>query len=302
MKKIISLNLCIVMILLAAFAALPVSASESRAFKISVGDESFVSGSDASGSGWSYDPSKNSLTLDGYSGGPIVTSGDLAIYSKGTVVIDGSSSAISEKELCGIYVGGHLDLDVSGIMTINGSTAAAHVGAGIFASSAKIKTTSASTLTVTGGAGAHAIRGGRITLETRGLLTAVGGDGCAAMYFTEALSVNNGTSASFREGSGAAHAITYLSGAASTVASSVGMTFPSGNSTVVFSSKAVKYGDVNGDNEINSKDAVLLAQYLAEWDVTIIEENADVNLSGSITVSDAVLLAQYLAEWNVTLG
>ena len=33
--------------------------------------------------------------------------------------------------------------------------------------------------------------------------------------------------------------------------------------------KVIMPGDVNGDGEINTKDAVLLAQYLAKWDVTL---------------------------------
>lgn len=66
--------------------------------------------------------------------------------------------------------------------------------------------------------------------------------------------------------------------------------------------ESVIYGDLNGDGKITSSDAVILAQYLAEWSVTIDLKAADVNGDGEITSSDAVLLAQYLAEWNVTLG
>ena len=62
-------------------------------------------------------------------------------------------------------------------------------------------------------------------------------------------------------------------------------------------------GDLNGDESINAKDAVLLAQVLADW--TGIEYNesaADCNGDGSINAKDAVLLAQYLADWDVQLG
>ena len=62
------------------------------------------------------------------------------------------------------------------------------------------------------------------------------------------------------------------------------------------------YGDLNGDTKVDIKDAVLLAQYLAKWDVTIDKTAADCNGDGEINIKDAVLLAQYLAKWDVTLG
>ncbi len=61
-------------------------------------------------------------------------------------------------------------------------------------------------------------------------------------------------------------------------------------------------GDINRDDVINTKDAVLLAQYLAKWDVEIDELAADCNADGVINTKDAVLLSQYLAKWDVTLG
>ena len=61
-------------------------------------------------------------------------------------------------------------------------------------------------------------------------------------------------------------------------------------------------GDVNSDGEIDINDAVLLAQFLAEWPVTVDEYAADCNADGSVSIDDAVLLAQFLAEWPVTLG
>ena len=61
-------------------------------------------------------------------------------------------------------------------------------------------------------------------------------------------------------------------------------------------------GDVNFDGEINAIDAVLLAQYIANWDVTVDKDTADCNGDGTINATDAVLLAQYLAGWDVTLG
>ena len=61
-------------------------------------------------------------------------------------------------------------------------------------------------------------------------------------------------------------------------------------------------GDLNDDGDVNSIDAVLLAQHLANWDVQFNENAADCNGDGEINSIDAVLLAQFLAGWDVTLG
>ncbi|MBR3966144.1 MAG: peptidoglycan DD-metalloendopeptidase family protein [Clostridia bacterium] len=63
-----------------------------------------------------------------------------------------------------------------------------------------------------------------------------------------------------------------------------------------------KLGDANGDIEIDTKDAVLLAQHLAGWKVDVDLDGADCNGDGEVDTKDAVLLAQYLAGWKVTLG
>lgn len=61
-------------------------------------------------------------------------------------------------------------------------------------------------------------------------------------------------------------------------------------------------GDLNDDSVVDIRDAVLLAQYLAEWDVSINTGAADCNGDGAVDIRDAVLLAQYLAEWDVELS
>lgn len=61
-------------------------------------------------------------------------------------------------------------------------------------------------------------------------------------------------------------------------------------------------GDLNGDGTVNGKDGVLLAQYLADWDVSIDIAAADVNGDGTVNGKDGILLAQYLADWDVVLG
>ena len=45
-----------------------------------------------------------------------------------------------------------------------------------------------------------------------------------------------------------------------------------------------------------------LLQYLAEWDVEIVEEAADTNGDGVVNGRDSGLLLQYLADWDVVLG
>ncbi len=61
-------------------------------------------------------------------------------------------------------------------------------------------------------------------------------------------------------------------------------------------------GDSNGDGNVDVKDAVLLAQHLAGWNVSVNSQKSDCNADGKVDVKDAVLLAQYLAGWSVKLG
>ena len=64
-------------------------------------------------------------------------------------------------------------------------------------------------------------------------------------------------------------------------------------------------GDLNEDKEIDVKDVVLLAQYVAEWDSaleSVDPSTTDVNADGETDMKDVVLLAQYVEEWDVELG
>ena len=65
---------------------------------------------------------------------------------------------------------------------------------------------------------------------------------------------------------------------------------------------AVIYGDANGDGSVNARDAALLQQYVAGWDVTLDAVSGDANGDGSVNARDAALLQQYVAGWDVTLG
>ncbi len=62
---------------------------------------------------------------------------------------------------------------------------------------------------------------------------------------------------------------------------------------------SVKIGDVDGDGDRDSTDAVLLKKYLAgirDFNVTINEKACDVNGDGDINVRDAILLLKHLAQ------
>ncbi|MBO4217617.1 MAG: leucine-rich repeat protein [Clostridia bacterium] len=60
-------------------------------------------------------------------------------------------------------------------------------------------------------------------------------------------------------------------------------------------------GDINGDRTVNVKDLIRLAQYIAKWDVAVVEAVLDVNGDGTNNVKDLIRLAQYLAKWEVTI-
>ena len=54
---------------------------------------------------------------------------------------------------------------------------------------------------------------------------------------------------------------------------------------------------------IDTKDSVLLAQYLAGWKVDIEAEYADVNGDDAVDSRDMVLLMQYIANFEgIVLG
>ena len=61
-------------------------------------------------------------------------------------------------------------------------------------------------------------------------------------------------------------------------------------------------GDASADGAVDGKDATLLLQYAAGWDVDIPTVAADVNNDGAVDGKDATLLLQYAAGWDVTLG
>ena len=75
-----------------------------------------------------------------------------------------------------------------------------------------------------------------------------------------------------------------------------------GEKITSFKVTVVPLGDANGDAEIDGKDATLLLQYAAGWEVALSSISADANGDGEIDGKDATLLLQYVAGWDVTLG
>lgn len=56
-------------------------------------------------------------------------------------------------------------------------------------------------------------------------------------------------------------------------------------------------GDINGDKKVNNKDAMLLFQYVAGWDVEVDLGAVDCNGDGSVNTKDAITLFRYCAGW-----
>ena len=62
-------------------------------------------------------------------------------------------------------------------------------------------------------------------------------------------------------------------------------------------------GDLDGDEEISDWDGVLLARYLAGWDVNVSNADVlDIDGDGEITDWDGVLLDRYLAGWDIKIS
>ena len=303
MKKIISLNLCLIML----FALVTNTFATMRPkYTITVGTETFASDADAVGEGWSYSEKTNTLTLDGYNGSGITASGDLTVYVKSNSEITGASSdSAYSKDLCGIVVNGELILSCDGNLSVIGGESSKRGGEGIFASKLVIVSSKGANINVTGGNGSHAIKANKITIDAEGNLTAVGGANCAALYFMTSLDVAESGTSVFTAGKGAEKAITYLAGGKYTISHVLEVIFGSGSRNIIIRAK-VRYGDINLDEKITAQDSVLLSQYLAGWAIITLDATqlsaADVNVDGTVNSSDAVLLAQYLAGWDVKLG
>ena len=71
--------------------------------------------------------------------------------------------------------------------------------------------------------------------------------------------------------------------------------------TITTTGPAYTPGDINGDGNVNNRDAARLMQYLAGWDIECEEAALDVNGDGNINNRDAARLMQYLAGWDVEI-
>lgn len=61
--------------------------------------------------------------------------------------------------------------------------------------------------------------------------------------------------------------------------------------------KAAGFGDANGDGIVDIRDALVILQYSAGWNVTLNIQNADVNEDGLIGLSDALqILTDYMGQ------
>lgn len=60
------------------------------------------------------------------------------------------------------------------------------------------------------------------------------------------------------------------------------------------------FGDVNGDDEVNAKDRMMLTRYLANWSgyENIDMTAADVNNDGQVNAKDRMILTRHIAKWQ----
>ncbi len=71
----------------------------------------------------------------------------------------------------------------------------------------------------------------------------------------------------------------------------------------VYANENINIGDTNGDEKITLDDVVILAQYVADWDVVLQSiSHADTTGDGEIDLVDVNYLAQYVAGWDVEFG
>ncbi len=60
-------------------------------------------------------------------------------------------------------------------------------------------------------------------------------------------------------------------------------------------------GDANDDGVVTTRDAMMIMQWIAGFDVTINEANANCSGDGTVTTRDAMMIMQWIAGFDVTL-
>lgn len=73
------------------------------------------------------------------------------------------------------------------------------------------------------------------------------------------------------------------------------------NGSVTFTVADRLPGDANSDGRITTRDALVILQHVAGYDVSINLSNADCNADGRVTTRDALLILQVVAGYEVTL-
>lgn len=58
-------------------------------------------------------------------------------------------------------------------------------------------------------------------------------------------------------------------------------------------------GDVDGNNEVDISDALLILKAIAGWNVKIVEYRADINRDGQKTIEDVILMLKHIAGWKI---
>lgn len=99
--------------------------ADNESYVISVGDTSFYSNETKSGKGWTYD-GNGRLELNDYVGGKISASGDLIIYSRGSVSIKGSYGGAA------VDVVGNVNIITQGTFSATGGKGNEYGGEGVF--------------------------------------------------------------------------------------------------------------------------------------------------------------------------
>ena len=300
-KKLISFGL-VLAVFLAALSVFSFATENNSVYTVTVDGKAFQSNTSNSGNGWSY--ADGVLTLNKYNGSTVKSTGDLNVIIINSANISGSSSGSYSASSCGIVATGALTLTVYGDVSIKGAdNGSAKGGEAVVADSVFIKSYDGTSVDLYGGRGAVALKANDITLKVRDA-NICGGSDASAIYFAKSLSFNGSSNADILAGSKNKSAITYNAKADYYFSDDEQtVEFEDKNSVVIVSAKnSFIYGDCNSDGKVNTKDIVLLAQHLANYDVSINEFAADCRYDDSVDIKDAVLLVQYLAMWNVYLG
>lgn len=66
--------------------------------------------------------------------------------------------------------------------------------------------------------------------------------------------------------------------------------------------KALIYGDVDRNGQINLSDAAAMLRFISKWNIDICDSAIDLNWDSTKNLSDVSLLLKKIAKWNVCIG